>query len=330
MNTIPPTTSWRFCLAPMMRRTDTHFRHLVSLLAPNMRLYTEMLTPNAIIFGDRQKLLDFSVIQSPIALQLGGSDPKALLESAYIAIDRGYTEINLNCGCPSDRVQSGEFGASLMKNPETLNNCVRLLTSKLPKNIVVTVKTRLGIDDIYSYDYLKNFIKRLIDSGVNIFHIHARKALLKGLSPRQNREIPPLNYAWVHRLKDDFPNAIFVLNGGLNNLHQIKIQLTKIDGVMLGRHAYTDPYSLMEFDSQLFTNSSRQQSRSGIALRYIEYMQDQLVQNIPLKSMSQHIINLFHGQPNSKTWRQTLTMSSRGKEHNINDIIKALKSVSVT
>ena len=330
MNITPPTASWRFCLAPMMRRTDTHFRHLVSLIAPNMRLYTEMLTPNAIIFGDRQKLLGFSGIQSPIALQLGGSDPKALLESAYIAIDRGYTEINLNCGCPSNRVQSGEFGASLMKKPETLNNCVRLLNSKLPTNIAVTVKTRLGVDDIYSYDYLRNFIKRLTESGVNIFYIHARKALLNGLSPRENREIPPLNYIWVHRLKDDFPNTTFVLNGGLNNLDQIAAQLTKIDGVMLGRHAYADPYSLMEFDSQLFANSSKQLSRSGIAALYIEYMQNQLTHNIPLKSMSQHMINLFHGQPNSKAWRQTLTSPSRGKEQNINDIITALKTVTAT
>ncbi len=323
MNITPPAAPWRFCLAPMMRRTDTHFRHLVSLIAPNMRLYTEMLTPNAIIFGDRQKLLGFSVIQSPIALQLGGSDPKTLLESAYIAIDRGYTEINLNCGCPSNRVQSGEFGVSLMKKPEVLNNCVRLLNSKLPTNIAVTIKTRLGIDDIYSYDYLRNFIKRLTD-------IHARKALLNGLSPRENREIPPLNYTWVHRLKDDFPNEIFVLNGGLNNLDQIKTQLTKIDGVMLGRHAYADPYSLMEFDSQLFTNGSKTLSRPGIASLYIEYMQNQLTHNISLKTMSQHMINLFHGQPNSKAWRQTLTMSSRGKEQNIDDIITALKTVTAT
>ena len=330
MNVTPPMASWRFCLAPMMRRTDTHFRHLVSLLAPNMRLFTEMLTPNAIIFGDRQKLLDFSVIQSPIALQLGGSDPKALLESAYIAIDRGYTEINLNCGCPSSRVQSGEFGVSLMRKPETLNNCVRLLNKKLPTNIAVTVKTRLGVDDIYSYDYLRNFIKRLTENGVNIFYIHARKALLNGLSPRENREIPPLNYIWVYRLKDDFPNTTFVLNGGLNNLAQIKAQLTKIDGVMLGRHAYADPYSLMEFDSQLFANGSKQLSRSGIAALYIEYMQNQLTHNVPLKSMSQHMINLFRGQPNSKAWRQTLTMSSRGKEQNINDIITALKAVTAT
>lgn len=330
MNVIPPSAPWRFCLAPMMRRTDTHFRHLISLLAPNMRLYTEMLTPNAIIFGDRHKLLDFSLIQAPLALQLGGSDPKALLESAYIAIDRGYTEINLNCGCPSNRVQSGEFGASLMKNPETLNNCVRLLTSKLPENIAVTVKTRLGIDDIYSYEYLKNFIKRLIENGINIFHIHARKALLKGLSPKENREVPPLNYHWVHRLKDDFPDTIFVLNGGLSNLTQIKTQLTKIDGVMLGRHAYTDPYSLAEFDSQLFASSSQQLPRSDIATLYIEYMQKQLAHSIPLRSMSRHIVNLFHGQPNAKTWRQKLTRPSRGKEQNINDIIKALKSVTAT
>ena len=330
MNIIPPATPWRFCLAPMMRRTDSHFRHLISLLAPNMRLYTEMLTPNAIIFGDRHKLLDFSAIQSPIALQLGGSDPKALLESAYIAIDCGYTEINLNCGCPSNRVQSGEFGASLMKNPETLNNCVRLLTTKLPKNIAVTIKTRLGIDDIYSYDYLNNFIKRLIENGVNTFHIHARKALLKGLSPKENREVPPLNYDWVHRLKEDFPSTIFVLNGGLKNLDQIKTQLTKIDGVMLGRHAYADPYSLMEFDSQLFAKSSKQLSRSWIAELYIEYMQKQLTQNIPLRSMSRHIINLFHGQPKSKFWRKALTIQSRGKEPNINDIIVALKSVTAS
>ena len=330
MNITPPTASWRFCLAPMMRRTDTHFRHLVSLIAPNMRLYTEMLTPNAIIFGDRQKLLGFSVIQSPIALQLGGSDPKALLESAYIAIDRGYTEINLNCGCPSNRVQSGEFGASLMKKPETLNNCVRLLNSKLPTNIAVTVKTRLGVDDTYSYDYLRNFIKRLTENGVNIFYIHARKALLNGLSPRENREIPPLNYIWVHRLKDDFPNTIFVLNGGLNSLDEIKTQLNKIDGVMLGRYAYTDPYSLMGFDSELFSSGSKQRSRAEVASLYIEYMQKQLAESTPLRNMSRHIINLFYGQPHSKTWRRALTMSSRGKEQNIHDIIKALEAVTAT
>jgi tRNA-dihydrouridine synthase A len=313
-----------------MRRTDTHFRHLVSLLAPNMRLYTEMLTPNAIIFGDRHKLLDFSAIQAPLALQLGGADPNTLLESALIAIDYGYSEINLNCGCPSNRVQSGQFGASLMKNPEVLNDCVRLLTSKLSKNIDVTVKTRLGIDNIYSYDYLKIFIERLIQNGVNVFHIHARKALLKGLSPKENREVPPLNYDWVHRLKDDFPNTIFVLNGGLNSLDEIKTQLNKIDGVMLGRYAYTDPYSLMEFDSELFSSGSKQRSRAEVASLYIEYMQKQLAESTPLRNMSRHIINLFYGQPHSKTWRRALTMSSRGKEQNIHDIIKALEAVTAT
>jgi tRNA-dihydrouridine synthase A len=330
MSIISHIEPWRFCLAPMMRRTDTHFRHLISLLAPNMRLYTEMLTPNALIFGDRNKLLAFSTNQSPLALQLGGSDPKALLESAYIAIDYGYTEINLNCGCPSDRVQAGQFGASLMKKPKLISSCVRLLSQKLPKNIEVTVKTRLGIDNIYRYDYLKNFIERLIQNGVNIFHVHARKALLKGLSPKENREIPPLNYGWVHRLKDDFPDSIFVLNGGLTNLEQIKVQLDKIDGVMIGRHAYTEPYSLMEFNSELFTNSPKRLSRLEIATQYIHYMEQQLSEGVALSSMSRHAINLFHGEPNSKAWRQALTMPPRGKKLKINDIVGALESVAAT
>lgn len=329
MRAIPENTSpWQFCLAPMMQRTDKHFRHLVSLIAPHMRLYTEMLTPNAIIFGNRDKLLEFSKNQSPLALQLGGSVPEHLLESAYIAVDYGYDEINLNCGCPSDRVQSGQFGACLMREPKIISNCVSLLRSKLPKNIAVTVKTRLGIDDIYSYEYLKRFIAQLIESGVNVFHMHARKALLQGLSPRENREIPPLNYQWVYRLKKDFPTKTFVLNGGLTDFSAITTHLKKVDGVMLGRHAYSDPYSLMEFDSKLFKTNSLPPSRSEIVKLYIQHMELELAKGVPLRNMSRHIINLFHAQPKSKTWRQALTVKPRNTTLNITTIARALKSVT--
>ena len=329
MATIVKNEPWRFCLAPMMQRTDKHFRHLISLLAPNMRLYTEMLTPNAIIHGDRESLLEFTENQSPLALQLGGAVPKQLLESAYIAIDRGYSEINLNCGCPSDRVQSAQFGACLILKPQIISDCVNLLRTKLPKSIEVTVKTRLGVDDIYSYTYLKNFIERLTQNGVTVFQIHARKALLKGLSPKENRKIPPLNYSWVHRLKEDFPTNTFVLNGGLATLDAITSQLKKVDGVMLGRHAYSDPYSLMEFDCQLFETISEPLSRTDIIRLYIQYMEQQLAKGASFKNMSRHLINLFHAQPYSKSWRQALTLKSPDDELGLTTIVRALESVSV-
>ena len=228
MNAISTIISpWQFCLAPMMQRTDKHFRHLISLIAPHMRLYTEMLTPNAIIFGNRDKLLEFSQNQTPLALQLGGSVPEQLLESAYIAVDYGYDEINLNCGCPSDRVQSGQFGACLMREPKVVSNCVSLLRSKLPKKVTVTVKTRLGIDNLYSYDYLRKFIIQLIESGVDVFHMHARKAILNGLSPKENREIPPLNYQWVYRLKKDFPAKNLCFKWRFNRYHRYKKSFEK-------------------------------------------------------------------------------------------------------
>jgi tRNA-dihydrouridine synthase A len=299
--------AWRLCVAPMMKRTDRHFRYLARLISPHARLYTEMITTGAIIYGDRDRFLAHDAMERPLAVQLGGSDAGDLTTAAGIAAAYGYDEINLNCGCPSDRVQSGRFGACLMAQPALVADCVKALKDSMSDSTPVTVKLRLGIDDLYSYAYFRDFVGALADAGCRVFHVHARKAWLSGLSPAENREIPPLNYGWVYRLKRDFPAIGIVLNGGIARPQMVGHHLSRVDGIMVGRHAYADPFALSAYDHVIFGENTRLAIRSEIVRRYLPYIERERSRGIPLGRMSGHLLNLFRGQPGAKRWRRHLT-----------------------
>jgi tRNA-dihydrouridine synthase A len=321
---------WRFCLAPMMKKTDRHFRYLVSIIAPKMRLYTEMITPNAIIHGNRARFLGHSREEQPLALQLGSADPLALLQSALLAVEAGFKEINLNCGCPSDRVQSGSFGAAMMKVPTVVAHCVSTLRAELPSNIQISVKTRLGVDDLYSYDYLHSFISQIHSSGCRVFHIHARQALLAGLSPKENREIPPLNHEWVYRIKKDFPMCTVVLNGGVNSACQLAGHLQHVDGVMIGRHAYNNPFDLAQFEKTIFDQETNAKAltRRDVVLKYLDYADKQISKGFQFKAMVGHLINMYQGQPNAKGWRRYLSVNSGQGKTSPETVLSALTLVN--
>jgi tRNA-dihydrouridine synthase A len=300
--------AWRLCIAPMMKRTDRHFRYLARLISPHARLYTEMLTTGAILYGNRDRLLAHDALEHPLAVQLGGNEIGDLRAAAGIAEAYGYNEINLNCGCPSDRVQSGRFGACLMAEPALVADCVKALKDSMSAVTAVTVKLRLGIDDLYSYGYFRDFVGALADVGCRVFHVHARKAWLSGLSPAQNREVPPLNYAWVYRLKRDFPDRGVVLNGGIVRPESARRHLQHVDGIMVGRHAYADPFALMAYDRMLFGRGSPPRTRSEIVRLYLPYIERECARGIPLARMSRHLLNLFQGQRGAKRWRRHLTV----------------------
>jgi tRNA-dihydrouridine synthase A len=261
---------WRLCVAPMMDWTDRHCRHFHRLLSPNARLYTEMVNAHAIRHGDRQRLMGFDVSEHPVALQLGGSDPQLLAEAARVGQDWGYDEINLNCGCPSDRVQAGRFGACLMREPALVADCVAAMRSAV--SVPVTVKCRIGVDDQDDDADLQHFIERVHEAGCSVFIVHARKAWLKGLSPKENRDVPPLNYPRVHRLRQDFPDITLVLNGGLNTVPACVEQVAALDGVMLGRAAYHEPWILAELEQALFDEGASMPDRMEILQRMRGYV----------------------------------------------------------
>ncbi len=325
----PATTSpWRFCLAPMMQKTDRHFRYLVRLLAPHMRLYTEMITSGAILFGQRDRFLRHAPAETPLAVQLGGSEPDELGRAAAIAADWGYSEVNLNCGCPSDRVRSGAFGACLMRDPARVAMCLEAIRDALPHDVAVSVKLRLGVDELYSYDYFSDFVATQMASGCRVFHVHARKAWLSGLSPRENREIPPLEYDWVYRLKREYPGITVVINGGITTVAQAQHHLSLVDGVMLGRHAYADPYCLGEFDQRLFATSAPLASREQIIERFLEHVRSERIHGTYLKHMSRHLLNFFLGQPGARGWRQDLTVHTVAADAEVDVIETALTRVT--
>lgn len=300
--------AWRLCIAPMMQKTDRHFRYLARLIAPNARLYTEMLTARAILRGDQEQLLAYDPAEHPLAVQLGGSDPAELASAAKICAALGYQEINLNCGCPSDRVQAADFGACLMAKPALVAECVQALLAAVPNTVTVSVKTRLGIDELYSYEYFAGFVNTLYAAGCRVFHIHARKAWLAGLSPRQNREIPPLEYAWVYRLRRDLPEAVLVINGGIVSTDDAIEHLREVDGVMLGRAAYDNPYALAALNRALFdTNVATPTSREQCLMVYLDYVSKELARGTQLHHISRHLLNLFQGQPGARHWRRQLT-----------------------
>ncbi len=296
----------RFCVAPMMDWTDRFDRYFLRLLSRHARLYTEMLSANAVRFGDRARLLGFDAAEHPLALQLGGSDPAALAEAAKIGADYGYDEINLNAGCPSGRVQSGGFGACLMGSPELTARCVSAMRTAAPK-LLLSVKCRIGIDAQTPEEILPRFIAMLRDAGCEIFIIHARMAWLDGLSPKQNRDIPPLDYPLAHRMKAEFPRLTIVLNGGLQSLDEAALHLAQVDGVMLGRAAYQNPYLLAEVDRRLFDSADFQPTRFEVIERLLPWADEHIAQGAPLNRITRHIIGLFQGQPGAKAWRRHLS-----------------------
>jgi len=295
----------KLSIAPMMDRTDRHFRYFLRLISKHTLLYTEMITSRAIVHGDRDHLLDYSEREHPLALQVGGSDPAELSACTQIAEDMGYDEVNLNVGCPSDRVQSGKFGACLLAEPELVAECVGTMQNNV--SIPVTVKMRLGIDDRDSYEELISFVQTVSAAGCKTFIMHARKAWLNGLSPKENREIPPLEYEKVYQLKKDFPELEIIINGGFTSMAEIKIQLPHVDGVMIGRAAYQNPYLLAEADRMIFNDNSGPPSRDEILDKFRGYVKQQLSLGVPLNAMTRHILGLYQGQPGARTFRRNIS-----------------------
>ncbi len=310
----------------MLDRTDRHFRYFLRLISKHTILFTEMVTVHALLRGDRDYLLEFHPAENPLVFQLGGSDPKLLAECATIVEQAGYDEINLNIGCPSNRVQKGRFGACLMKEPELVAECIIAMQNQV--SIPVSVKTRLGVDDHDRYDHVAHFVDTVTTAGCNVFYMHARKAWLKGLSPKQNRNIPPLNYAMVKQLADDFPENEMIINGGITSIDEIHNHLTQVDGVMLGRHLYENPFILNSVDQLLFDDTNTQKSREQILESYMIYVDQQLNRGIRLHTLIRHILGLYHGQPGARKWRRTLTENSRSGHNEINTIKHALQAIN--
>jgi tRNA-dihydrouridine synthase A len=297
--------SHRLCVAPMMDWTDRHCRAFHRVLTRRALLYTEMLTAAAVLHGDRGRLLAFDLDDNPVALQLGGSDPAALAAAARIGEDFGYEEINLNVGCPSDRVQSGRFGACLMREPKLVAECMAAIIAAV--RIKVSVKCRLGVDDQAPLESLWRLVDLCARAGVGTFIVHARKAWLKGLSPKENREVPPLDWELVRRLKAERPDLTIILNGGLRSLEEAGRRLEWADGVMLGRAAYHEPALLGEADARIFGEAGII-GRFEAVDRYLPHIRRQLALGTPLAAMSRHMIGLFHGQPGARAWRRILTV----------------------
>ena len=315
----------RISIAPMMDHTDKHFRYFMRLLSRHVLLYTEMITTGALIRGNRDRFLDFNEVEHPLAIQLGGSNPADLAYCAKLAENEGYDEVNLNIGCPSDRVQNGQFGACLMTKAELVGECINKMQSQV--NIPVTVKTRIGIDDQDSYDFLENFISIVSASGCDTFIIHARKAILSGLSPKENREIPALNYERVYKIKNQFPLINIIINGGITELAQIQDQLERVDGVMIGRMAYQNPYNLAKADQLIFDRNAELSSRKNILERYNVYVEEQLKNGVNPKNLTRHIIGLYQGQPGAKQFRRMLSATKPSGKNDIsyfNDAIAML------
>ena len=291
-------------VAPMMDCTDRHERFFLRLITKNTLLYTEMIVDEAIYRGDKKKLLEFNINEKPVALQLGGSSPKLLAEASKIGEDFGYDEINLNLGCPSKKVEKNKFGACLMKEPDLVAECLSKMQSNT--NLPVTIKTRIGYDDVEDYENLFNFISKLKSTGVKTFIIHARKAMLGKFTPKQNLNIPPLKYEYVYNLKKDFPNEEIIINGGITSVNEIKPHLEKTDGVMIGRAAYHTPYLLADIEKEIFNNEDIP-SRQDVVEQLIPYVKDELKKGTRLNQIMRHTLGLFHGQSGASYWKRYLS-----------------------
>jgi tRNA-dihydrouridine synthase A len=312
-------------IAPMMDWTDRHDRFFLRLIAPHVLLYTEMITTGALLHGDVDYLLKFDNAEHPVALQLGGSDPQKLAQCVKIGEDFGYDEINLNVGCPSDRVKSGRFGACLMLEPQLVADCVAAMQQQV--KLPVTVKCRIGVDDHDSYEQLVHFIRLISQAGCQTFIIHARKAWLNGLSPKENREIPPLCYDVVRKIKQDFPQLTIVINGGIKTVAEIEEHLKFVDGVMIGREAYTNPYLLAAIEEKFFTSTAAVKTRQEILEQLQPYVEKQLSENVRLNSITRHILGLYQGQKGARIWRRYLSEHAHKSGAGIEVLHKALGTV---
>jgi tRNA-dihydrouridine synthase A len=306
---IDPKPSRRLSVAPMMDWTDRHCRHFHRLISQYTWLYTEMVTTGALVYGDVERHLRFNEEEHPVALQLGGSDPKDLATSARLGEKWGYDEINLNCGCPSPRVQKGAFGACLMSEPELVRDCVKAMKDAV--QIDVTVKHRIGIDHEESYDFVRDFVGTVAESGCTTFVVHARNAILKGLSPKENREIPPLKYEYAYQLKKDFPQFEILINGGIRTLEEIDTHLQHVDGVMLGREAYHNPYLMAAFDQRYYGASAAPRSRQQVLEAMMPYIEQQLAheggKGLKINTITRHMLGLAQGLKGARQYRQTLS-----------------------
>ncbi|MCS3902513.1 tRNA-dihydrouridine synthase A [Methylohalomonas lacus] len=322
---MPATLNRKIAVAPMMQHTDRHCRYLLRLISRHTLLYTEMVTSGALLHGDRARFLNFDAAEHPLALQLGGSEPQELAECAAIAEDWGYDEVNLNIGCPSDRVQSGRFGACLMAEPQRVADCVAAMRART--RLPVTVKTRIGIDDRDRYQDLLDFIEPVRAAGCSVFIVHARKAWLQGLSPKENRSKPPLHYDRVHQLKREFPDLTIVINGGIETLAAAQAQLEHVDGVMIGRAAYNNPYILAAADRLIDDDAAAEPNRRTIVEQFRDYADRHLAQGVRLHQMTRHLMGLFQGQPGARAFRRVLSEQGQRPGAGIEVIETAIRQV---
>lgn len=314
----------RFCIAPMMDWTDRHERYFLRLITRRAMLYTEMIPTGALLFGDHERFLAHSVSEFPLGLQLGGSDPVHMAQCAVLGEAAGFNEININVGCPSPRVQAGRFGACLMAEPELVCECFSAMTARV--QVPVTIKCRIGVDDHDTYDDLESFVIALADTGCRTFIVHARKAWLTGLSAKQNRDIPPLQYEMVYRLKQDHPQLEIIVNGGICTIDAVHAHLTQVDGVMVGREAYHNPFSLADLDEQLFSEPPRHLTRWRVLEQYKDYIAREIESGTYLKHMTRHILGLFLGQPGARSWRRYLSEHAIGANAGL-EVIEAAENI---
>jgi tRNA-dihydrouridine synthase A len=321
------TLDRRLSVAPMMDWTDRHCRYFLRLIAPRTLLYTEMIPTGAILLGQPERFLRFDPAERPLALQLGGAEPDELGRCAEAGAARGYDEINLNVGCPSDRVQSARFGACLMAEPELVAACVRAMRAAAP--LPVTVKTRVGIDRQESYEFLRRFVEAIAGAGCRTVILHARNAWLSGLSPQENREIPPLRYELVHRVETDFPELEVIANGGIRSLEQARAQLARVDGVMVGREAYQNPYVLAEWERELLGAAAPAPSRFEVVERLLPYVERELAEGTPLRAITRHVLGLFNGLPGARAWRRRLSEAAHRSGAGAQLVLDAMSAVRV-
>jgi len=298
-----------FCVAPMLDCTDRHERYLLRLISKHAVLYTEMITTGALIHGDKTRFLDFNESEHPVALQLGGSDPDDMTRSAELVQQWGYDEVNINVGCPSDRVQSGSFGACLMKTPELVAQNIKQMQAAV--DIPVTVKCRIGVDDQDPRESLWALVETCADAGCGVFIVHARKAWLKGLSPKANRDVPPLDYELVYKLKEAFPELDIIINGGIDSIEKCQDHLQYVDGAMVGRETYSNPYMMSQVDQAIYGDDVEPRTRDDVMRAYMDYIDLRLQEEgARLNQMSRHVVGLFHGEPKSRLWRRHISQNA--------------------
>lgn len=320
-------SAFNISVAPMMGYTDRHARFLYRLISADAVLYTEMVTSKALLHGNHTSLLRFNSEEHPVVLQVGGSDPDEMVNAANLAQEAGYDEVNINVGCPSDRVQSGAFGACLMKRPEIVAECVRQMNKSV--DLPVTVKVRTGVDDADSYDQLKDFIRNVNEAGCSTFVVHARKAWLKGLSPKQNRDIPPLDYDRVYQLKQDFPKLQIIINGGISSVEQVMRHLQYVDGVMLGREITRNPWLLADLQQLITQNGSELLQRSDVQKIYALYIKEELQSGTSVHALLKPLFGLYCGQQGAKSWRRMLADVAQKRSAYIDDLADIVATYSL-